>query len=200
MKKFLLALALMMPLASFSQEEDSSKSTKTTFEKFTSKIGTIVKFKDYKLEDVTGKLGSGLMATTYVVHGEVRQVFVGNESSLFLRLTYQGYQHPERVAFIAYEDVLEIDKALTELISQSLTDSTGDAYYLENKFKTKDDFHIGYYIQKSVSKKGEESNELRWYVDLDNRYNYSTAFFPSPDGLKAFFTSAIQKMNEIKSK
>lgn len=200
MKKLLFALALMMPLASFSQEEDSSKSTRTTFEKFTSRIGTIVKFKDYKLDDVTGKLGSGLMATIYVVHAEVRQVFVGNESSLFLRLTYQGYQHPERVAFIAYEDVLEIDKALTELINQSQTDSTGDAYYLENKFKTKDDFHVGYYIQKSVSKKGEESNELRWYVDLDNRYNYSTAFFTSPDGLKTLFTTAIQRMNEIRRK
>ena len=200
MKKIVLVLALMMPFASFAQDEESSKSTKTTFEKFTSRIGTIVKFKDYKMEDVTGKVGSGLLATTYTVHAEIRQVMIANESSLFLRLTYQGYQHPERIAFIAYEDVLEIDKALTELINQSQSDSTGDAYYLENKFKTKDDFHIGYYIQKSVSKKGEESNELRWYVDLDNRYNHSTAFFPSPDGLKTLFTTAIQKMNEIKSK
>lgn len=200
MKKVIIVLALMMPFVSFAQDEESSMSTKTTFEKFTSRIGTIVKFKDYKMESVTGKLGSGLMASTYTVRAEVRQVMVGDDSSLFLRLTYQGYQQPERVAFIAYEDLLEIDKALTELISQSQSDSTGDAYYLENKFKTKDDFHIGYYISKSVSKKREESNELRWYIDLDNRYKYSTAFFPSPDGLKTLFTSAIQKMNEIKSK
>jgi hypothetical protein len=170
MKKIVLVLALMMPFASFAQDEESSKSTKTTFEKFTSRIGTIVKFKDYKMEDVTGKVGSGLLATTYTVHAEIRQVMIANESSLFLRLTYQGYQHPERIAFIAYEDVLEIDKALTELINQSQSDSTGDAYYLENKFKTKDDFHIGYYIQKSVSKKERSLTNLDgmliWIIDI----------------------------------
>lgn len=122
MKKVIIVLALMMPFVSFAQDEESSMSTKTTFEKFTSRIGTIVKFKDYKMESVTGKLGSGLMASTYTVRAEVRQVMVGDDSSLFLRLTYQGYQQPERVAFIAYEDLLEIDKALTELISQSQSD------------------------------------------------------------------------------
>ena len=191
-------IAMMIPLVSFAQDEENVNSSKqTTFEKFTSTIGAIVKFKDYKLPDVTGKIGSGLLASTYTVHAEVRQVMIGNETSLFLRLTYQGYQRPERVAFIAYEDVVEIEKALTELVKQSENDTTGDAYYLENKFKTKDDFHIGYYISKSTSKKGEESNELRWYVDLDNRYNYSTAFFPNSNGLIELFNSAIQKMNEL---
>ena len=139
-----------------------------------------------------------MLAVQYTVHAEVRQVIIGNETSLFLRLTYQGYQHPERVAFIAFEDVVEIEKALAELVKQSENDTTGNANYLENKFKTKDDFHIGYYIKKTVNKKGEESNELKWYVDLDNRYNYSTAFFPNPDGLINLFKTAIQKMNELK--
>lgn len=158
------------------------------------------KFKDYKMDNVTGKVGSGLLAVNYIVHAEVREVIINNESSFFLRLTYQASGYSERVAFIAYEDVIEIDKALSELINQSTTDSTGDATYLENKFKTKDNFHIGYYIQKNVSKKGEESNELKWYIDLDSRYNHSTAFFPNPDGLKALFSTAIQKMNELKNK
>lgn len=198
MKKVLLLIALLMPMVSYAQNDEVSSSSKqTTFEKFTSTIGTIVKFKDYDLPDVSGKTGSGMFAVQYTVHAKLRQVLIGNESSLFLHLTYQGYQHPERVAFIAYEDVLEIDKALKELIKQSENDSTGDATYLENKFKTKDDFQIGYYIQKSVSKKGEESNELRWYVDLDNRYSYSTAFFPNPDGLINLFQMAIQKMDEL---
>ena len=190
---------MMIPLLSFAQNEESvSEKKQTTFEKFTSTIGHIVKFKDYKMSDVSGKIGSGMLATNYTVHAEIRQVMIGNETSLFLRLTYQGSGYSERVAFIAYEDVVEINKALTELISQSSTDSTGDAYYLENKFKTKDNFYIGYYIQKNVSKKGEESNELKWYVNLDDRYNHSTAFFSNPDGLKSLFSLAIQKMTELK--
>ena len=191
-------IALLMPMVSYAQNDEATSSSKqTTFEKFTSTIGTIVKFKDYELPDVTGKTGSGMFSVTYTVHAKIRQVIIGNECSLFLRLSYQGYQHPERTAFIAQEDVIDIEKALKELIKQSENDSTGDASYLENKFQTKDDFHIGYYIQKSVSKKGEESSELKWYVDLDNRYSYSTAFFPNPEGLINLFQMAIQKMEEL---
>lgn len=200
MKNILLVIAFLMPMAIFAQNEDESPSSskQTTFEKFTSAYGQIVKFKDYDLPDVTGKIGSGMSAVTYTVHVKVREVMVGNNKSLFLHLSRKPYERPERVAFIAYEDVVEISKALTELVKQSNNDSTGDANYLENKFRTKDDFYIGYYIDKTVSKKGEESNELRWYVCLDDRYNYSTAFFPNPDGLVSLFETAIQKMEVIK--
>ena len=200
MKKLLLIAALLIPMVIFAQTEDESPSSskQTTFEKFTSTYGQIVKFKDYELPDLTGKIGSGLSAVTYTVHVRVREVIVGDEKSLFLHLSRKPYERPERVAFIAYEDVVEINKALTELVKQSNNDSTGDANYLENKFRTKDDFYIGYYIDKTVSKKGEESNELRWYVCLDDRYNYSTAFFPNSEGLVSLFETAIQKMDEIK--
>ena len=47
MKKLLLFITLMMPIGSFAQGEE--KQEKTTFEKFTSSIGSIVKFIDYKM-------------------------------------------------------------------------------------------------------------------------------------------------------
>ena len=199
MKKLIVFLVLLMPMIVIAQNNEIASSSKqTTFEKFSSTIGTIVKFKDYKLTSVSSKIGSGLAATHYTVRAEVRQLIIDNNKTLFLHLTYQGYQEPKRSAFIAMEDVVEIEKALTELIKQCESDSTGDAYYLENKFSTKDNFDIGYYIETTVDKKGEESNELRWYVTLDDRYNHSTAFFLEPDGLRDLFKTAIQKMNELK--
>ena len=197
MKKILLIIAMLLPVAVFAQEETVS-SKQTTFEKFTSPIGKIVKFKDYELPTLESKFGSGFLSTTYSVQVGIREVIVDNDKSLFLHLTYQAYEKPERNAFIAFNDVIEIDKALDELIKQKVSDTTGEASYLENKFKTIDDFMIGYYISKNVSKKGEVTYDNRWYIDLDNRYNYSTAFFNAPDELSKMFKSAIARMNELK--
>lgn len=200
MKKLFLFIALLIPMVSVAQDDETMSSSKqTTFEKFTSTIGEIVRFKDYELPEVKGKVGTGLMSVTYIVYANVREVIIGNNKSLFLRLRYRETpQSSQRMAFIAYEDVIEIDKALTELVKQGENDSRGEADYLENKFRTKDDFEIGYYIDKKVSVRGKESNDQKWYVDLDIRYNKSTAFFPTPDGLINLFKSAIQKMNELK--
>ena len=56
MKKLIFLIALMMPMASNAQNEESAISSRqTTFEKFTSTIGTIVKFKDYKQLVVSDK-------------------------------------------------------------------------------------------------------------------------------------------------
>ena len=100
MKKLLLITMLILPLSVFAQSEAEVKS-QTTFEKFTSTIGHIVKFKDYSLPDITGKDGSGLLAVYYIVHAQVRQVIVGDDTSLFLRLSYKPDQNtPTRYAFI----------------------------------------------------------------------------------------------------
>lgn len=195
MKKIIFIIAVIMPLALFSQNETSSQK-QTTFEKFSSPIGTIVKFKEYEQPTLVSKVGSGLLAVTYRVGVKIREVLVGNEKALFLHLTYTD--QTTKSAYIAYNDVIELDKALDELIKQKESDTTGDASYLENKFKTDDDFMIGYYISKNVDKKGEASYETRWYIDLDNRYRYSTAFFEKPDDLSAMFKSAIKRMNELK--
>ena len=198
MKQFLLMIMLALPFSVYAQSETEEKN-QTTFEKFTSTIGHIVKFKDYTLPDITGKDGSGLLAVYYIVHAQIRQVMVGDDTSLFLRLSYKPDQTtPTRYAFIAYEDVLEINKALKELVDQGSVDTTGDANYLENKFKTQDYFDIGYYIRKYVSKKGEESFTKKWYIDLDNRLNNSTAFFATPDDLVNLFGNAINKMESLK--
>ena len=203
MKKILLIIALIMPMALFAQSEDNSpiSSKQTTFESFTSTYGHIVKFKDYDLPDVTGKIGSGLLSTKYTVNAKVREVMVSDNTALFLLLTYRlGNDYPERTAYIAYEDVIEVNKALKELVKQSENDSTGDASYLENKFRTKDDFYLGYYIEKTtpINMRGKVIEERRWFVCLDDRYNHSTAFFPDAEGLINLFETAIQKMEELR--
>ena len=200
MKKFMFIIALMMTNAIYAQNagEENQVSDKTTFEKFTSSIGTIVKFKDYPLPEATGKTGGGMFAAVYTVNATVRQVIIEDVSSLFLKLSYKEYQGPERIAFIAYEDVVEIKKALDEIITQRQSDTTGEACYLENKFKTKDYLEIGYYISKETNRKGDNSFKSNYYIDLDTRYRSSTAFFSEPTALVELFNNAINKMNQLK--
>ena len=82
MKKITLFIVLLFcsSFVSYAQDENNAapNSKQTTFEKFTSTIGHIVKFKDYKMDNVTGKVGSGLLAVNYIVHAEVREVIINN--------------------------------------------------------------------------------------------------------------------------
>ena len=84
-------------------------------------------------------------------------------------------------------------KALEELKTLSASDGTGEADYMENKFRIKDGSYIGYYIQKNKS--GDK--EPTWYFNI-NGYNGGTLFFKTPDALLDCFTGAIAKIDAIK--
>lgn len=146
---------------------------------------------------ITGKTGSGILSSTYNVKFNIRKTIVGSQSSVFLQLSYKYDDSNETNAFISYNDVIELDKALDELIKQREADSLGEASYLENKFKTEDYLQLGYYLQKRVKKEGV-LEETYWYIDLDSRYRRSTAFFSTPENLSNGFKKAIQKLNELK--
>ena len=183
MKKLILLLALMMPMVSFAQELE--KKEQTTFEKFTSSIGSIVKFYDYTMP----KLSSSYQTATV----KVRKVISDSQSICFLHIEFTPYQRNAQSAFIAADDLVEMKKALEELKTLASSDSTGEADYMENKFRIKDGSEIGYYIQKNKS--GDK--EPTWYFDI-NGYNNGTLFFKTPDGLLDCFAGAIAKIDAIK--
>ena len=183
MKKLILLLALMMPMVSFAQELE--KKEQTTFEKFTSSIGSIVKFYDYTMP----KLSSSYQSATV----EVRKVISGSQSNCFLHIEFTPYQRSAQSAFIAAEDLVEMKKALEELKTLASSDGTGEADYMENKFRIKDGSYIGYYIQKNKS--GDK--EPTWYFNI-NGYNGGTLFFKTPDALLDCFAGAIAKIDAIK--
>ena len=84
-------------------------------------------------------------------------------------------------------------KAFEELKTLSASDGTGEADYMENKFRTKDGSYIGYYISKN--KAGDK--EPTWYFNI-NGYNGGILYFTSADTLLDCFTGAISKINAIK--
>lgn len=182
MKKLLLLIALMMPMASFAQGEE--KKDKTTFEKFTSSIGSIVKFIDYKMP---------VLETSYErAQVTVRKVTNNNSSQCFLKIEFTNYNKREYSAFIAYEDVVELAKALEQLKTLAENDGTGDANYLENKFRTKDRLYLGYYIDKN--KNGDKAPT--WFISLEG-YTSSNLYFKSAEPLLETFNTAINKIKEI---
>lgn len=183
MKKLLFTIALMIPVFAFAQETE--KGEKTTFEKFTSSIGSIVKFVDYNMPVLVASSERALVT--------VRKVINDNSSQCFLKIEFTKYNGHVYSAFIVYEDVVELAKALEQLMSLAENDGTGDANYLENKFRTKDQLYLGYYIDKN--KKGDK--EPTWFISLEG-YNSSNLYFKSPEPLLNTFKEAINKIQEIK--
>lgn len=183
MKKIFIIMALLMPMYLFAQETE--KREQTTFEKFTSSIGSIVKLYDYSLPSLKTSYETATV--------EVRKVISGNLSDCFLHISFTPYQRSKQVAFIAYQDIIEMKKAIEELKTLAATDGTGEADYLENKFKIKDGSYIGYYISKNKS--GDK--EPTWYFNI-NGYNNGTLYFKTADPLIECFTGAITKIEAIK--
>lgn len=183
MKKIILILALIIPVSLLAQETD--KKRQTTFEKFTSSIGSIVKFYDYAMP----KLQASYQTATV----EVRKVISGTQSNCFLHIEFTPYQRSVQSAFIAESDLVEMKKALEALEKLASTDGTGEADYLENKFKVEDGSHIGYYISKNKS--GDK--EPTWYFNI-NGYNGATLFFKTSDALMTCFNEALAKIESIK--
>lgn len=181
MKKFILVLAMMMPVALLAQSDSEKKLTK--FEQFTSKTGRISKFVDVKMPNIPLSFMGSLEAG-------VRTLFGEQSNSYFYRIeereTARSITH---IAAIEYSDLVEINKALSKLVSEVETDCSTNPDYLENRFITEDGFQIGYYISKG---------KVSWYLKLE-RYSKSTVFIKNAEALKSNFTAAQQKIEELKA-
>lgn len=182
MKKLILLLALLMPLSLYAQNNSDEKKL-TKFEEFSSRTGTIVKFIDVKMPNIPlsfmGSLESG-----------IRTIKGLSADNYFFRIeepeTSRSISH---IAMIEYSDLVEINKALTKLVSEVDADVASDPDYLENKFKTVDGFEVGYYVNKG---------KASWYLKLE-RYTKSTVFIKSKEALVEAFTNAQTKIEQLKS-
>ena len=181
MKKILVILmAMLLPVTSFAQKDDAKKLTK--FEEFNSKTGSILKFVDSKRPNIPmnsmGSLETGI------------RTIKGWQYSYFYRIreaaTTRNVSH---IALIEYSDLVEINKALSKLVSEVDSDCAKNPDYLENKFRTTDGFEVGYYVKKGMA---------NWYMKLE-RYTSSTVFINSKEALVEAFKNAQIKIEELKA-
>ncbi len=181
MKKLLLLFVFMMPMALLAQNESEKKLTK--FEQFTSKTGKISKFVDLKMPKIPQSFMGSLETSVRTLMGEQSNLY-------FYRIeeeeTSRSIAH---IAMIEYSDLVEINKALTKLVSEVDADCSANPDYLENRFITEDGFQIGYYVSKG---------KANWYLKLE-RYTKSTVFIKNAESLTSNFTAAQAKIEELKS-
>lgn len=181
MKKLLVILALMMPVALFAQSDAEKKLTK--FEQFTSKTGRISKFVDVKMPNIPQSFMGSLETSIRTLMGE-------QSNSYFYRIEQGETQRSvSHIAMIEYSDLVEINKALTKLVSEVEADCAANPDYLENRFITEDGFQIGYYVSKG---------KASWYLKLE-RYSNSTVFIKNAEALTSNFPEAQKKIEELKA-
>lgn len=172
-----LIILLLMNYTSFGQEK---KDTNSKMQDFVSKTGTILKFENYNLQDI--KLSYG------VAESKIRKIIAGNEAEYFLQISKSG-KYDSKTASIAYEDIIEIQKALKTLIEQSLIDVNTTSDYLENKFVTDDGFQIGYYVS---------TGKIKWYVKLEKYGSDNTAFIKDYQTIEEVFQLGKEKIEKLK--
>ncbi|WP_299278373.1 hypothetical protein [uncultured Psychroserpens sp.] len=157
------------------QKKENSK-----IQEFASKKGTIIKFENYKLDNIRLTYG--------MAESEIRKIIVGDEAQYFLQISKKG-KYDTKTASIAYEDIIEIQKALKNLSQQSEIDINTISDYLENKFVTEDGFQIGYYINKG---------KIRWYASLEKYGSDNTIFFKDFETVEIAFHLGKTKIEELK--
>lgn len=183
MKKLLFALSLILLTSSlYAQDAKDVQQTTTKMDVFASKTGTIIKFIDYSLPNL--KLYLGGIAET-----RIRKLVSGTEVKYFYQISYES-KYDTKTASIAYEDLLEVIKAIEPLKNSSKGDIELNPDYLENKFVTEDGFQLGYYVSKG---------KINWYLKLE-KYGSSNTIFPSDfESIESAFNSAKQKIDELKN-
>ena len=183
MKKLLFALGFILLISSlYAQDANDVQQATTKMDAFASKTGTIIKFIDYSLPNL--KLYLGGIAET-----RIRKLVSGTEVKYFYQISYKG-KYDTKTASIAFEDLLEVIKAIEPLKKSSKEDIELNPDYLENKFVTEDGFQLGYYVSKG---------KINWYLRLE-KYGSGNTIFPSNfDSIESAFNSAKQKIDELKN-
>jgi len=132
------------------------KESATKMEQFVSKTGIMFKFIDTKLPDLK-------LPYQGVAEVRIRKIICGGETRYFLQISKKG-EYGTKTASIAYEDLVEIIKALKTLRQEISSDVKLNPDYLENKFITEDGLELGYYVNK---KPGLIKLIVRWYLVLE---------------------------------
>lgn len=153
MKKFLLLMAMVLPLTCMAQDE-TEKPKKSKMDVFASETGHIVKFIDKEVEKLKGTYS----IVNYTSENRVRKVIKGGEAKYFYRMEKKSKDNDGSIAFIEYSDLKEIISAMEVLINDAKKDLELKPEYLENKFVTEDYFVVGYFIKKS---------NITWFIRLE---------------------------------
>jgi len=153
----------------------------TKMEKFFSKKGMIFKIIDYELPKIQFKYSS----TTVKIQKVISSSMIG----YFLQISKKG-EYDSITASIAYEDLIEVIKALKTLKLEFSDDVELKADYLENKFITDDGFEIGYYL---------DNGDYSWFLNLSKYGSGNTVFLNDADKIEVVFNSAKSKIEELKN-
>ncbi|MDD7887104.1 hypothetical protein [Flavivirga sp. 57AJ16] len=177
-KTIIILLVFILTNNIFSQEKKEEQSKMLNF---VSQTGVILKFEDYELPKI--KLSYG------TADSKIRKIISGDRQEYFLQISKKG-EYDTKVVSIAYEDLIEIIKALSTLQQASLIDTSNTASdYLENKFITDDGFQLGYYVSK---------NKLVWYMKLERYGNGATIFLKDYNTVNSVFIEGKSKIESLK--
>lgn len=158
-------------------EEDATK-----MDAFTSKKGVLIKFIDYSLPNLNVIYGA-------TAEAKVRKIISGTDVAYFYQITSKG-QYDNKTGSIAYEDLIEIIKALESLKNESTADARVNVDYLENKFVTSDGFQIGYYLSKG---------KVKWYLVLERYGSGNTIFINDVATIEQSLGEAKRKIEQLKN-
>lgn len=184
MKKLLVILTFAVLTISSALAQDSKDKIKkvTKMDAFTSKTGVMIKYIDYEFPKI--KLSGYLKA-----ENKVRKIICGQEVEYFYQIIRKG-EYDTAIGSIAYQDLIEVIKAIQSLKIDSESDKTLNPDYLENKFVTDDGFEVGYYVNKS---------EVKWYVILEKYGSENLITFRNVTELESAFSGAKQKIDTLKT-
>lgn len=152
----------------------------TKIDKFTSKNGVIIKFEDYNCSGLNQTFG--IFAET-----RIRKVYSDSDVKLFYQVSNQT-KYGSNVASVAYEDFIELNKALISLKTQLTSDLKSPANYLENKYTTDDGFQLGYWVS---------NGRATWYMKLEKYGSGSLISLKNVDTIEDSFKCAIGKFSEL---
>jgi len=183
MKKLLFLLLISVLEISFVSAQNAKNTNKeaTKMDVFASKTGVIIKYIDYKLPNL--KLTYGIAET------KIRKLYSGQDVGYFYQISKKN-EYGTKTASIAYEDLIEVLKAIQSLKEASESDKALNPDYLENKFVTDDGFQVGYYVSKG---------KLKWYLVLEKYGSGNTVFIYNFSTIETAFNEAKTKIESLKN-
>jgi hypothetical protein len=177
-KLFLVSGLLFFTIIVFGQD---AKEANTKMDAFASKTGVIIKFVDYSLPNLN--LTNGAAET------KVRKLMSGGDIGYFYQISYEG-RYDTKTASIAYEDLVEVIKAIQTLKTEFASDKSSNPDYLENKFVTDDGFQLGYYVS---------NGKHNWYLVLEKYGSGNTVFINDVSTIESAFNEAKTKIESLKN-
>ena len=179
---FILLICLLGFGSVSAQDAKVAKKEASKMDAFASKTGVIIKYIDFNLPNL--KLTRGIAET------KIRQLYSGQEIGYFYQISKEG-QYDTKTASIAFEDLIEVLKAIQSLKEAAEADNNLNPYYLENKFVTEDGFEVGYYVSK---------RKLAWYLVLEKYGSGNTIFLNGVTDIETAFNEAKTKIETLKNK